>query len=385
MIEPSLEPPASRVPIVALAAVTGLGPDLDTTWRRLLAGDTAVRPITRFDTSRHLAHVASWVEGLDDSGARSRLFPLLEQLLARLGPVAPDTRLITATTKGCIDTLERLRGGLAGNPADVPISGPLGWLSSALGLGGGGVNINVACASSTVAVAHAAALIDAGDAESVLVVCMDLVSEFVFAGFSALLALDPAGCRPFDRNRDGLALGEGAAALLLTSPDRAARERLRPIASVVGWGAANDATHITAPARDGCGLVRAVRQALARAGASTEDIAAINAHGTGTAYNDQMEWVAFEKVFGERRIPLNSIKGAIGHTLGAAGGIEVAIGALALRERVLPPTAGFLEVDPACPACVSARPQPVGGGLLLSTNSGFGGVNAALVLEGEAA
>jgi 3-oxoacyl-[acyl-carrier-protein] synthase II len=385
MIKPSFERPASRVPIVALAAVTGLGPDLDTTWRRLLAGETAVRPITHFDTSRHQADVASWVEGLDADGARSRLFPLLEQLLAGLGPVSPDTRLITATTKGCIDTLERLRGGLGGNPADVPISGPLRWLSSALGLGGRGVNINVACASSTVAVARAAALIDAGDAESVLVVCMDLVSEFVFAGFSALAALDPAGCRPFDRNRGGLALGEGAAALLLTSPDRAAREGRRPIASVVGWGAANDATHITAPARDGCGLVQAVRQALAKAGASTGDIAAINAHGTGTVYNDQMEWVAFEQVFGERRIPLNSIKGAIGHTLGAAGGIEAAIGALALRERVLPPTAGFLEADPACPACVSAGPQPVGGGLLLSTNSGFGGVNAALVLEGEAA
>jgi 3-oxoacyl-[acyl-carrier-protein] synthase II len=371
----------SGVWITAASTVTGLGPDLETTWQRLLGGETAIRPVVRFDTRQYPAKVASWIEGLEPYGDRSRLFPLLERVLDGFGPVPPDSRLLTATTKGCIDTLERLRRGLSGDPEDIPASAPLNWLARRLGLRDTGVNINAACASSTVAIARAAAAIEAGCAESVLVVCMDLVSEFAFSGFTALMALDPDGSRPFDRSRNGLTLGEGGAALLLMSPERARREGRSPIGSVVGWGAANDASHITAPARDGCGLIEAVRLALAKAGMSADAIAAINAHGTGTVYNDQMELTAFAAVFGSRRLPLNSIKGAIGHTLGAAGGIEVAVGLRSLNERTLPPTAGFRESDGGETVVVSHRPQPIGDGCLLTTNSGFGGVNAALILE----
>ncbi|MGZ8463527.1 MAG: beta-ketoacyl-[acyl-carrier-protein] synthase family protein [Candidatus Deferrimicrobiaceae bacterium] len=374
-----------EVQITRAAAVTGIGPDLETTWRRLQAGESAVRPVVRFDTRRYTARNASWIEGLDRRGGRSLLYPLLERLLDGFAPVPPDCRLVTATTKGCVDTLERVRGGLPGDPSEIAVSAPLAWLAAKLGLNGPGVNINTACASSTVAVARAAAMIASGASDAVLVVCMDLVTEFVFSGFSALQALDPAGCRPFDRNRNGLSLGEGGAALLMMSADRARREGLPPIGSVVGWGAANDATHITAPARDGCGLVQAVRQALAKAAVEAGEIAAINAHGTGTVYNDQMELIAFETVFGPRPIPMNSIKGAIGHTLGAAGGIEVAVGLRSLNDRTLPPTAGFLEAAEGCAARVSSRPQPIDGEYLLSTNSGFGGINAAVILKGATA
>ncbi len=165
---------------------------------------------------------------------------------------------MTATTKGCIDTFERVRKGLPGAGDDIPVSGPLTWLAARLGLTDPGVNINGACASSTIAVARAAALIASGRADAVLVVCIDLVSEFVFSGFVRCRRC-PAGCRPFDRNRDGLSLGEGGAALLLMSAERARREGIRGIGVVAGWGAANDATHITAPARDGCGLIQAVQ------------------------------------------------------------------------------------------------------------------------------
>ncbi len=233
------------------------------------------------------------------------------------------------------------------------------------------------------AVARAAAMIESGRADAVLVVCMDLVTEFVFSGFSSLLALDPAGCRPFDRNRNGLSLGEGGAALLLMNAATARRQGVSGIGSVVGWGAANDATHVTAPARDGCGLIQSVRRAMAKASIGPDDIAAINAHGTGTVYNDEMESTAFEAVFGPRRIPLNSIKGAIGHSLGAAGGIEVAVGMRSLAERTLPPTAGFREPMEKCAFSISPFPQPIDGIYLLSTNSGFGGINAAIVLKRE--
>lgn len=373
----------NEVLITATASVTGLGPDLDTTWRRLLAGETAVRPIRRFDAGRYPARNASWIEGLESRGNRSLLFPLLERLLDGFDPLPPDCRLVTATTKGCIDTFERVRKGLPGDVSDIPVSGPLTWLASRLGLNDPGVNINGACASSTMAVARAAAMIESGRADAVLVVCMDLVSEFVFSGFSSLQALDPAGCRPFDRNRNGLSLGEGGAALLMMSAETARRKGIRGIGSVVGWGAANDATHPTAPARDGCGLIQAVRRAMAKASIGPDDIAAINAHGTGTVYNDAMESTAFEAVFGSRPIPLNAIKGAIGHTLGAAGGIEVAVGLRSLADRTLPPTAGFREPMEKCVFSVSPIPQPIDGIYLLSTNSGFGGINAALILKGN--
>jgi 3-oxoacyl-[acyl-carrier-protein] synthase II len=371
--------------VAGAAAATGLGPDLGTTWSRLLAGESAIRPLDRFDASRYPARVASSIDGLEPAGGRSRLFSLLEMLVGRLGPVPPDCRLITATTKGCIDTFERVRKGEGGDMADVPLSAPAAWLAARLGLSRAGVNVNAACASSTAAVARAASLVASGRADAVLVVCMDLVSEFVFSGFSALQALDPAGCRPFDRARAGLSLGEGGAALLVMSAGRARREGRPALGAILGWGAANDATHITAPARNGCGLAHATRMAIARAGIAPDDIAAVNAHGTGTVYNDAMELVAFRDVFGPRPIPTNSVKGAIGHTLGAAGGIEAAIGLLALRHRTLPPTAGFREPEDGAEGRVSAAPQPIDGDLLLTTNSGFGGVNAALVLSrGEA-
>jgi 3-oxoacyl-[acyl-carrier-protein] synthase II len=374
-------PGLNEVLITASATVTGLGPDLDTTWRRLLAGETAVRPIRRFDAGRYPARNASWIEGLESRGDRSLLFPVLERLLDGFVPLPPGCRLVTATTKGCIDTFERVRKSLPGDVADIPVSGPMTWLASRLGLSDPGVNISSACASSTMAVARAAAMVESGRADAVLVVCMDLVSEFVFSGFCSLQALDPAGCRPFDRNRNGLSLGEGGAALLMMSAETARREGIRGIGSVVGWGAANDATHVTAPARDGCGLAQAVRRAIAKASIGPDDIAAINAHGTGTVYNDAMESTAFEAVFGSRRIPLNSIKGAIGHTLGAAGGIEAAVGLRSLAERTLPPTAGFREPMEKCVYSVSPFPQPIDGIHLLSTNSGFGGINAAVILK----
>ena len=368
--------------VVTRAAVaTGLGPDLETTWARLLAGESAVRALDRFETGRYTAKGASWIDGLESVNGRSRLFPLLEMLLDRLGPVPADCRLITATTKGCIDTFENVRRGRGGNMADVPLSAPAAWLAVRLGLSRPGVNLNAACASSTAAVARAAALIDSGRTDAVLVVCMDLVSEFVFSGFSALQALDPAGCRPFDRNRAGWSLGVGGAALLLMSPGRARREGLAVLGTVAGWGAANDATHITAPARDGCGLVQAARQAISKAGIAPSDVSAVNAHGTGTVYNDAMELIALRTVFGERALPVNSIKGAIGHTLGAAGGIEVAIGLRSLSTGTLPPTAGFREPETGADGLVSSVAQPIGGDFLLTTNSGFGGVNAALLLK----
>jgi 3-oxoacyl-[acyl-carrier-protein] synthase II len=167
---------------------------------------------------------------------------------------------------------------------------------------------------------------------------------------------------------------------------RARREGRRPLATVAGWGVANDAHHVTAPSRDGCGLIQAVRQALERAALPPAAVAAVSAHGTGTVYNDAMELTAFAAIFGERRLPIHSVKGAIGHTLGAAGGIEVALGARMLAAQLVPPTVGCGEPEAAAEGQVSDRAVPFSGEWLLTTNSGFGGINAALLLgRGEAA
>jgi 3-oxoacyl-[acyl-carrier-protein] synthase II len=248
------------------------------------------------------------------------------------------------------------------------------------GLGSDGINISAACASSTIALGRAAGRIASGRAEAVLVVCLDLLSTFVLAGFSALKALSIGPCRPFDLERGGLSLGEGAAAMLLMSPSRARREGRGCRGRILGWGAASDAHHLTAPLRNGGGLVSAVTLALRQAALPEAAVGAICAHGTGTRYNDAMELAAFERIFGNRRLPLGSVKGAIGHTLGAAGGIEVVLGLKSLWERVLPPTCGCRQPEGWAAERVATRSQSLAGEILLSTNSGFGGINAALLL-----
>jgi 3-oxoacyl-[acyl-carrier-protein] synthase II len=248
-------------------------------------------------------------------------------------------------------------------------------------LAGKGITFNAACASSLAALAAAAERIANGGAEVILVWAAEIVSEFVFAGFASLKALSPAVCRPFDRQRDGLVLGEGAALLLLMSADRARREGRRPLAVCRGWGMANDAVHLTAPDRQGRGLVRACRRALRRANMEPREVAAIKAHGTGTIHNDAMEMKAFATLWeGLRPPPFFSVKGALGHTLGAAGALETVVAIAALRNALLPPTAGLRRPEPAFSGQLAATPREFSGSSILLTNSGFGGINAALLL-----
>ncbi|MEZ4601636.1 MAG: beta-ketoacyl-[acyl-carrier-protein] synthase family protein [Syntrophotaleaceae bacterium] len=373
------------VVITAAAAVTGLGDTLDTTWERLLRGESAFAPVERFDTGAYTSSMAACVPGLPLSRCGSRLPSLLDRLLAQVDSVPADSRLLLATTKGAVDLFDQQRNGRPLAVGEVFPKTLLDDLGDRFGLEKPFCNINAACASSTIAVGRGAAAIAHGRAEAVLVVCCDLVTEFVLSGFSALMALDPEGSRPFDRNRAGLTLGEGAAALLLMSRERAEEEERPVLARILGWGAANDAHHITAPARDGSGLILAVRQALQTAGISCEAVDGISAHGTGTVYNDLMELTAFRALFGEEIPPLHSVKGAIGHTLGAAGGIEIALGIRSLDTGLLPPTVGLNEPEPAALGLVDTRIRPFRGQVLLSTNSGFGGINSAVLLGREVA
>jgi 3-oxoacyl-[acyl-carrier-protein] synthase II len=361
-------------------AITPLGDTRQDLWACLLQGKSSIRPVGRFPVGNYMSTIGSWFDKLPLETESSACQLLIEGLISDLEDIPRDSLLITATTKSGIDNLEKLSRGKNAAREDVFLFSIAASASKKLGLGGGWFNVSAACASSTVALSRGADFIASGFTDTVIVLCVDLLTEFVFAGFSALRILSPSPCRPFDRNRDGLSLGEGAAAVILMSPERCRRLDLRPMGRIAGWGCTNDANHLTSPSAEGNGLIRAIADALRRARLESGDIAAIGAHGTATVYNDLMELRAFDRILAGRRIPVYSIKGAIGHTLGAAGGIETVVGLLALDANTAPPTVGFALPESGAEGKVSGAPAAIQGDYILITNSGFGGINAALIL-----
>lgn len=224
-------------------------------------------------------------------------------------------------------------------------------------------------------------MVRSGRTDCVLVVACDAVTEFVYSGFSSLMALDPVMARPFDRERKGLSLGEAAAYAVIMSEGRAKREKRKVLGSISGWGLSDDANHMTGPSRTSEGLTLAVRKALKTAGMGTQDIGCVSAHGTGTVYNDAMEMRAFRTVFEGSAVPVYSVKGGIGHTMGAAGLVEIVTAMKALRERIIPPTVNLREPDADAEGWVSSSCRPLGDGkAALITNAGFSGINTAVIV-----
>jgi len=370
------------VVITEVACLTALGSGPERLWQGLMNKESGIAALKRFSCDHYSSSLAACIEGLTAPVGGSRLDHLLEQLAAQLGEVPADARLLVASTKGEIDRLETACRANAPIPRSMLFEPMLEKIAQRFGLHDPGMNINAACASSTIALARGAALIAAGQAEVVLVYAADIVSEFVFSGFSALQALSFAACKPFDSTRQGLNLGEAGVALLLMSAERAGRLGHPVLATVAGWGAANDAHHVTAPARDGSGLILACRKALQKAGISADQIAAVNAHGTATIYNDAMELTAFNALFSGKLPPLHGVKGSLGHSLGAAGGVEVVVAVYALQHQQIPGTVGCEQPEEEGQEALSAESRKICGDYLLSTNSGFGGINAALILQG---
>jgi 3-oxoacyl-[acyl-carrier-protein] synthase II len=265
----------------------------------------------------------------------------------------------------------------------LPYAATATTLARALNVRGPVLSPSIACASGTQAIGQARELIQLGHADVVIAGGAEALCHFVVAGFNCLRATTATAVRPFDARRDGLALGEGAALVVVESAAHAARRGVAAAIEVAGTGLSSDAVHMTAPARDGAGAARAMRAALADAGLAAEQIDAVSAHGTGTVYNDAMEMAALAAVLGERvaAVPVNGIKGAIGHTLGAAGSFEAVLCARMLRDGVVPPTAGCEDVDPDCRLdIVHGAPRPLAARAVLSTSSAFAGNNAAIVL-----
>jgi 3-oxoacyl-[acyl-carrier-protein] synthase II len=374
--------------ITAFDLITPFGHGMAACWQGLLGRHTAIQPLTRFPVNSFTSHQAACVPGLDPARPESLFMQLVMQLLAQdHRPFPDDAQLVLATTAGEVDLLETavIQGSDDFTPSRIPAS--LARLTRRIpSLSRAPISISAACASSTVALALAADEIRHNPRACFLIIAADSVNEFVYSGFSSLMALDPLPARPFDAGRRGLSLGEAAAWALVMSDERAAAQQWPIIAELSGSGLSNDANHMTGPSRDGSGLVTAIQSALASAGLAPDRIHAISAHGTGTAFNDAMEMKAFRSIFDHEPIPTYSIKGAIGHTLGTAGLVETLVAVHSLHLHTAPPTVGLQIPDPDAAGWVS--PSPVSLPAMtatLTTNSGFGGINAALILSAPAA
>lgn len=381
--------------VIGCEAINALGPDVEHIWSRILAGETGISPVTHPTDDR--AKVAGVIPDrtLTEMGFSDRSLDVLAHELSlqagknalsdaeRRGfEVEPaETGLVLSTTKGEIGQFLRFIQG----DSNVSIPDPHHMAEKTarnLSLGGPVMVVSNACASGLVAVAQAARLVEDKLARHMLVIGVDIVSDFVLAGFACLGALSPEPCRPFDADRSGLTLGEGAGALVLSDPNsgsRGAAARLR------GWSVTNDANHITGPSRTGRGLKQALEETLAMADLQPADVDFINAHGTGTIFNDESESRACHAVFGDQGPPVGSLKGYFGHTLGAAGIIEAVISIMTFQTGLAPGTLGFSRLGVSSPINVSSIPVVLPRAQnIFTAKAGFSGINAVLALEAVA-
>jgi 3-oxoacyl-[acyl-carrier-protein] synthase II len=256
-------------------------------------------------------------------------------------------------------------------------------LLDSLGVAGSVTIIANACASGSNAIGHAWESIRHGHAQQVLTGGYDGLCQLVFAGFDSLQALSTTQCRPFDADRDGLALGEGAAVLTLESLEFAQARGARILGEIIGYGASTDTHHLTQPHPEGAAALTSMQEAMRVAGLSPCDVQYVNAHGTGTVLNDSAEAAAINRWAGDHasRLQVSSTKGSVGHLLGGAGAVEAAVCLMALNGQWLPPSVATRQVDPACRFQYVTQPIPGSLEVALSNSFGFGGANASLVLR----
>jgi 3-oxoacyl-[acyl-carrier-protein] synthase II len=399
-----------QVAVTGLGAVTALGGDVGALAAGLADGRCGVGPLTRFAHAGRCRLAAEVREPAPAAAATGMLPPASARRLSRpdrlalaaveqaiqqagLDPAlcAPAGLFVGATVGGMAESEDAYRRRRTGEDRHwrlsrllgTPLSTSAAAIAQAFGVHGPRATYSTACSSSALAIAEAAAAIAAGRVETALAVGTDALCRITFAGFDALQALDPEGCRPFDRDRGGLSLGEGAAALVLEEAAHARARGVHILARVLGHATTSDAHHVTAPDPEGRGALAALRGALAAAAVPPEAIDYVNAHGTGTRQNDDAEVRVLRAVFGPRlgRIPVSSTKAQVGHCLGAAGAVEAVVTVLALDTSLLPPTATLRAPDPAWSDLdlvpTPGRRAPIA--VALTSSYGFGGHNVTLV------
>lgn len=393
----------SRIVVSGIGVVSPYGAGVKAFWEGLAAGSCAIRPISLIDTEGFRARIAAEVPadvmaGLGVSPRRARadrigLAAAREALAdAGLGPAerAEAALVIGAVGGGMLEGeswyWEETRTGRP-SPRIKALRSILPYthaetLSWRLGIRGPKETVVMACASGSASLALAADLIRDGVVPLALAGGVDALTRICFMGFNALKLLDPEPCRPFDRDRRGMSIGEAAAFLVLEDAEHCRARGGSVHAELLGAGMSTDAHHVTSPHPEGEGMMRAMTLALADAGIDAGAVDYVNAHGTGTLQNDRTEALALARVFGAGRVPMSSTKSLVGHTMAAAGSVEAAATVLALRHGLIPPTANLSTVDPEIPFdCVpiTARPAPLE--IALSNSFGFGGQNVSLIFR----
>ena len=389
------------------AAITGLGcicaagSSLSDVMTSLYSGvrspGTPLRIRAELDKLPPLFEIAQDLKWLDAPGEASRTNRLLiasvEEALGSAGITKEELKekrvgVIIGTTVGCTMVQESfyrdyrdkekphsddIFRGLANSPAL--------FISSKYSLSGPATSITNACSSGTDAIGMAKAWIESGLCDMVIAGGSDELSRTTYLGFNSLLNTSTEPCRPFDRDRKGLNLGEGAAVLIIENSRMAAGEKRDALALVAGYGSSADAYHPTAPHPEGEGLIRATRTALSQAAIRPEEVAFINAHGTSTTENDKTEGKVIDALF-PKGTPVVSTKSYTGHTLGAAGAIEAVLSVQALIDGQLPKTAGFENFDEECRISPTTDITRIEGNIAVSNSLAFGGNNSVLVLKG---
>jgi 3-oxoacyl-[acyl-carrier-protein] synthase II len=400
----------TRVAITGIGLVTALGATREESWRRMLAGECGVRPTTVFDTEGYRSRVAAEVDmqAIDEGST-----PLQRRRRSRGDRIGVHAAAEALQDSGLLDTavdLSRVgvffgagtadllrnedfyrdwmtKGLDRARPSDAwnhfP-STPVDVVAEAFGFEGPRGCIVAACSSSTIAIGRGVEAIRSGRADAVLAGGTDALSRLTYSGFNLLRLMDPIPCRPFDRSRAGMNIGEGAGILVLEDLERARKRGATIYAELAGHSLACEAFHPTAPEPEGRPVAAVVSLALRDAGINPDEVQHINAHGTATPQNDAAEARGFRRLFGNRvdRIPVTSIKSMIGHCLGAAGAVEAAALALTIARGAIPPTIHHAETDGDCRIDVvanEAREQRVRCGV--STSLGFGGNDSAIVLR----
>src|ERR1700676_3306960 len=406
-----------RVVVTGVGLVCALGIGTDEVWKKLIAGVNGVRHITHFDASGFDCRIAAEIPDFDplnwiakkELKKMGRFIPVavaaadfaLRQAGLEITPaIAESAGVYVASRIGGFDIIERehsklLEGGPGRiSPFFIPaaiINLASGVISIRYGARGPNSATATACSASAHAVGDSFRIIERGDAE--VMICGGseaAITPMGIGGFAAMKALSTrneqpqCASRPFDAERDGFVVGEGAGILILESLDHAQKRNAPIVAELVGYGMAGDANHITQPAEDGNGAYRVMRAAIRDAGIGAEQVGYVNAHGTSTPLGDAIETLALKRVFGEhaKKLPVSSTKSMTGHLLGGAGGLEAGISALVLRDQKVPPTINYAHPDPACDLdYVPNRARAVTFEYALSNSFGFGGTNAALLFK----
>lgn len=406
-----------RVVVTGTGLVTPLGTGTEKTWRNLCAGRSGIGPITKFDTTDFAVKIAAEVKDFNpedfiEPKLARHLDPFVQYAVATAGMAVKDAGLViddrnatrvgvfTGNGIGGLTTIEKYhqisleRGPRKITPFFIPMvisNMSAGQISIVHGAKGPNLSVTTACAAGTHAVGEAFRSIHRGDCEVAITGGSEsTICPLAVGGFTAMKALSrqneipEKACRPFDRDRDGFIISEGAGMLILEELEYAKSRGAEILAEVIGFGLSGDGYHMAAPPEDGEGAVRSMRMALEDAGLAPEDVDYINAHGTSTPLNDVVETRAIKTVFGKHAYTLavSSTKSMTGHMLGGAGGIESVFMALSLKNQIIPPTINLENPDPECDLDYvpnKARETEIRNAI--SNSFGFGGTNAVLAMK----